>query len=185
MHFLRSAIPILRRATVPVVCAALAVAQAAWSEDEPAPATDPAAATAQGESGHFTQSLRVKQRSVTVRSAPQASDQTEIAGQGLWAFLDENGQLTTTPPAGRSIAFQLPQPRTPVAEVESADTPGAFMVDTSHVVSVATAHKDKHGKVSAGCTHSSAIAPADQCEHESGHAPTQPVAADVAKEDRK
>lgn len=101
----------------------------------------------------YTQTLRVKAPSVQVRSNPKpVNDNTRGAGQ--YAFIDENGELTSTPPAD----FEFPSTDAargpdPVPRRSTVD-PNALLIDTTRIRAVMRAQVDANGKATVECLHS-------------------------------
>lgn len=111
---------------------------------------------------HVTQSLRVKSPSVTVRANPAAS-QNEKQGSGQYAFIDENGALTSTPPADFEFPSIDPAPAANPVPRRSAVDPNATLIDTSHIHAVLRAKVDPNGKTTLECFHSADPALQESC----------------------
>lgn len=130
---------------------------------------------------HFTQSLRVKSRSVTVRTNP-ATPQSNASVAGQTAFLDEDGLLTSTPPA--DFVFPEPDvPRTAPVERRSAVDPNAILIDTSHIRAVVRARVGENGQTEIECFHSTDPALKESCTKPHGEGNHAPKQESTAKED--
>jgi len=165
-----------------VVCGgvllATCLAQPAHGSDDVAPA----AASQSKPTPHVTQSLRVKSPSVTVRANPTASKGT-APGAGQYAFIDEDGLLTSTPPAD----FVLPEPDTargpdPMPRRSTVD-PNAMLYDTSHIHAVMRAKVDATGKATIECFHSTDPAVQKSCSKSHTPEPAKAAAGAGAQED--
>lgn len=108
---------------------------------------------------YIAHSLRVKQPTVTVRAAPGPRAGVSAATSAQWAFLDANGQLASSPPAGQSVPALFPQTRVVPVQTRSTVDPNAYVLDTSHILFIASASLDADGKIDRACTHSTALAP--------------------------
>lgn len=147
----------------------------------PLRAEEPKQAETSAATPHVTRSLRVKSPSVTVRanpSAPQINEQRT----GQTAFLDENGELTSTPPA--DFAFPEPDaPRAQPVEWRSTVDPNAILIDTSHIRAVMRAQIGDDGKPVIECLHSSDPALQESCTHPHAAVPGESKDKAPARED--
>jgi hypothetical protein len=171
-----------RRVLAVAFILACAVSMVAGS-DEPSAANttpEPQAAPAQ----HVTKSLRIKAPSVAVRANP-STPQKNHHGTGQTAFLDENGQLTSEPPADFEFpVFDTTGGAAP-AQTRSAVDPNAVLVDTTHIRAVMRATVNEQGSATIQCNHStdSTLQKACTQSHAVADQPVVRASGVTAKED--
>lgn len=108
-------------------------------------------------------SLRVKVPSVRVQANPN-SPQQNAYGDGQYAFIDDDGALTSTPPAGFDFPEGGPRRDEQPRETRSAVDPNAILIDTSHIQAVIRVRLDESGQAKLECFHSTDPVLQEKCD---------------------
>lgn len=138
--------------------------------DPPPGRVDESAQTDSGEQPQITRGLRVPSRSVVVRAKPESAPLRDGQVTAQIAFLDENGNLTSTRPAGSPVGAGITPRWTNAVPYPSPTDPNAMIVDTRHIRAVMSARIGQDGRTAIDCEHLHANASADS---EDGHSTTE------------
>jgi len=139
----------------------------------------PAKETTQAPSQHLTQTLTIKAPLVAVRSNPGKSQQSAPAQAGQYAFVDAQGNVTSTPRPGTTVPDVPVAPPAGRGTFRSPTDPNATFADTRHIRAAVSVRVNEDGTLEMTCRSHS-----DSPDHTCSVAAEEKSAGEAMKEDR-